>query len=92
MTYLLTLNQLQRIKQWHVAHKDEHPLEYELWDLMLCLWVMGWIGCLPAFALDIDWAYPLCALAILAPGFYMAWRSRAHQAMRLRCDWLLESS
>jgi len=40
MTYLLTLNQLQRIKQWHVAHKHEHPLEYQLWDFMLCLWVM----------------------------------------------------
>ena len=36
----MTLNELQRIKQWHVAHKADHPLEYHLWDLVLTLWVL----------------------------------------------------
>lgn len=84
----MTLNELQRIKQWHVNHRGDHPVEYHLWDGMLTLWVMGWVGWLPAFAFDALWAAPLCALAMAAPGLYVAWRSRAHRARRLRCDWL----
>jgi hypothetical protein len=88
MTYPFTLAQLQRIKQWQLAHRDAHPLEYQLWDAMLFLWVMGWVGWLPAFVLEAPWAYPLCVLAVYAPGIYVAWRARAHKARRLRCDWL----
>src|SRR5579872_3440750 len=84
----LTLARLQRIKQWHVAHKADHPLEYQLWDAMLTLWIMGWVGWLPAFAFGAPWAYPLCVLGILAPRLYVGWRVRAHKAKRLRCDWL----
>ncbi len=43
----MTLNELQRIKQWHVHHRQDHPLEYHLWDAMLTLWLMGWVGWLP---------------------------------------------
>lgn len=88
MVHLLTLAELQRIKQWHVKHKAEHPLEYQLWDAMLTLWVMGWVGWLPVLALDALWAWPLCLLALYAPGLYVDWRARAHQQQRLRCDWL----
>ena len=84
----LNLAKLQRIKKWHVAHRSEHPLEYELWDVMLILWVMGRVGWLPAFALDALWAYPLCWLAMLATDFYVMARERAHKAQKLRCDWL----
>ena len=49
----MTLNELQRIKQWHVAHKVDHPLEYHLWDLVLTLWVLGWVGCFPSAPLAI---------------------------------------
>ena len=31
----LTLSELQRIKQWLVAHREEHPVEYNLWDAVL---------------------------------------------------------
>lgn len=88
MTLPLTLNQLQHIKQWHVAHEADHPLEYQLWDVMLTLWMMGWVGWLPVFALEALWAYPLCALAIYSPRLYVGWRARAHASQRLRCDWL----
>ena len=84
----LDLNQLQRIKKWHVAHRAEHPLEYKLWDTVLILWVMGRVGWLPAFALDTPWAYPLCLLAMLAPNFYAMARAKAHRLQRVRCDWL----
>ena len=84
----LTLAEMQRIKQWHVAHRDDHPLEYQLWDALLSLWLMGWIGCWAAFALDAWWAWPWCVLAMGAPRLYVSWRWHAHQNHRLRCDWL----
>lgn len=83
----LTLAKLQRIKQWHVQHRSDHPLEYQLWDAMLILWVLGRVGWLPAFALDAPWAYPLCLLAMLAPNFYARARARAHEQQAVRCDW-----
>jgi hypothetical protein len=84
----MQLAEMQRIKQWQVDHRFTQPLEYHLWDAVLTAWLMGWIGCLPAVALDALWALPLCALGIGAPGIYVAWRSRLHRGHRLRCDWL----
>ena len=84
----MTLNELQRIKKWHVAHRNEHPVEYHLWDAMLTLWVMGWVGWLPAYAFEQFWSMPLCVLATAAPSMYVAWRMKAHRAQKLRCDWL----
>ena len=84
----MTLTELQRIKQWHVSHRGEHPLEYHVWDGMLTLWVMGWVGLLPAFAFEQLWAMPLCMLAMAAPGLYATWRIKAHRQHRLRCDWI----
>ena len=83
----MTLAELQRIKQWHISHRHNHPLEYQLWDVMLTLWVMGWVGWLPVYAFDQLWAIPLLVLAIAAPSLYAALRTRAHRARRLRCDW-----
>ena len=83
----MTLNELQRIKQWHVAHRADHPIEYHLWDAILTLWVMGWVGFLPAYAFEQFWTLPLCALAIAAPGMYVVLApqgpSQAQAALRL---------
>jgi hypothetical protein len=84
----LGLTQLQRIKRWQVDHQGAHPVEYQAWEAVLTLWVMGWMGWLPAFELEAPWAYPLCLLGILTPKLYVYWRARAHAAGRLRCDWL----
>ena len=84
----MTLNELQRIKKWHVAHRADHPVEYHLWDAILTLWVMGWVGFLPAYAFEQFWSIPLCALAVAAPSLYVAWRMKAHRKQKLRCDWL----
>ncbi len=83
----MTLTELHRIKLWHVAHRSERPLECHLWDAVLTLWLMGWVGWLPAFAFDAAWATPLCLAGMLAPSLYVAWRMKAHRARRLRCDW-----
>lgn len=82
------LMQLKAIKQWHVEHREDHPVEYHLWDTMLTLWMLGWMGMLPAMVLDAQWTLPLCLSSMLAPNFYVFWRQRAHAAQRLRCDWL----
>ncbi len=84
----LTLNDLQRIRQWHLAHRHEQPLETHLWDGVLTLWLMGWMGWVPVLMLQAVWAMPLCLLAMSLPGFYVSWRRKAHLQQRLRCDWL----
>lgn len=84
----ITLAQLQRLKNWRVTQRKAHPVECEVWEGVLTLWVMGWMGWLPAFAFEAPWAYPLCLLGMLTPRLYVYWRTRAHEAQRLRCDWL----
>ncbi len=85
---MVPLSEIQRIKRWHVAHRAEHPLEYHLWDAVLSVWVMGYVGWLPAMVLDAWWAIPLLLAAFMAPHLYIHFRSRAARAKRLRCDWL----
>jgi hypothetical protein len=84
----ITLHQLQQLKEWHVAKRGTHWVEYELWNVVLTVWLMGWIGCLPALTFDTPWALPLCLLGVLTPQFYVHARVRAHERGRLRCDWL----
>ena len=84
----MKLDELQRIKVWHAGHRATHPVEGHLWDLVLMLWLAGWIGWVPAFALDSLWCAPLCVLGMSAPDLYAGWRTRAHRRQRVRCDWL----
>ena len=84
----ITLAQMERLKNWHVAQRGTHPAERHVWDAVLTLWMMGWVGWLPAFEFEVPWAYPLCLLGVLAPRLYVDWRARADSAHRLRCDCL----
>lgn len=85
----MTLAEIQRIRQWHVEHRHDHPVEYHLWDTVLTLWLLGWVGWLPAFAMgEAAWIAPLCLVGMHAPATYTRWRARAHERHRLRCDWL----
>ena len=84
----ITLAQMQRVKEWREAQRDGRPLERQLWEFVLTAWLMGWMGSIPAFAFEAQWAYPLCLLGMFAPGLYVYWRARAHQRRYLRCDWL----
>ena len=84
----LTLTHLQRIRKRLLQEHSSHRIEYGLWEVVLTLWIMGWIGLLPAYALDLPWAFPLCAFGMLAPRLYVMGRARAHDSGRLRCDWL----
>ena len=84
----MTLQQLQTVKLWHVAHKREAPIEFQVWDGMLTAWVMGWVG-MPA-ALILQWPGLIlaCALLFLAPSLYVALRRSLHSRGHLRCYWL----
>lgn len=84
----VSLDELQRIKKWLVAHKADHPIELALLDLVLTLWLMGWVGWIPSLMLHEAWALPFCGLAMVLPTGYVGMRSRAHHAHQLRCDWL----
>ena len=82
------VDELQRIKKWQVAHRRGHEIEYQTWDAMLTLWVMGGVGCLVVLPLGLAWALPLCAAGIAAPELYIHARKKAHQRQQLRCDWI----
>jgi hypothetical protein len=84
----MTLQQLQAIKLWHVAHKPERPIEYHAWDSVLTAWVLGWMGEPAALILWWPSLALSCLLLFMAPSLYVALRRRLHQSGRLRCDWL----
>ena len=84
----VTIDGLQRLRLWHVQKRREKPREFQLFNAVLTVWMMGWVGWLPALVLSAWWALPLCAVAGAAPALYLQGRRRAHAAGRLRCDWL----
>ena len=84
----ITLAQMESVKNWHAAHRRAFSVEREVWEAVLTAWLIGWIGWMPAYALEATWAYPLCLLSMFAPRLYVNWRARAHRLQRLRCDWL----
>lgn len=89
MTALLALSDLQHIRGWMSGHKALHPVEYETWDALMTVFMLGAIGWLPALLLGmLGWALAPCGLALAAPTLYARWRVRAHRLGRLRCDWL----
>ena len=88
MHLFMRLGELERIKRWHEAHRVKHPLEYQLWDGMLTLWLLGWLGWMPVVILQTLWLLPICLAGIWAPGLYVRWRQRVHAAQRVRCDWI----
>jgi hypothetical protein len=84
----MTLNQFHALKLWHARHPRGHQLERGIWDMVLTLWLMGWVGGVAAAVLGLPWAV-LTALALLVlPEAYVRWRARLHRAGRLRCDWI----
>ena len=84
----LSLTHLQRVRQRLLRERPANRIEFAVWEAVLTLWILGWTGWLPAFALVAPWAFPLCVLGMLVPRLYVRARARAHDAGRLRCDWL----
>ena len=64
----MTLQQLVSIKQWHLSHPQEHPVEHQMWDGMLTSWVFGWTGLPAAWFLNSLAVMSLCLSLLLLPG------------------------
>lgn len=84
----MTLQQLKQVKQWLRLHGGRHPVELQVWDLVLTAWLLGWVGLPPSLLLHEWLLLPLCLSFWLLPELYTRWRSRLHRRGRLRCDWL----
>jgi hypothetical protein len=83
----MTLQQFQSLKHWH-THHDNHPLERNVWDAVLTLWMCGWIGGAAALLLSAPWVWVACFALLFLPNAYVGWRARLHRQGRLRCDWI----
>lgn len=84
----MTIQQLSILKQWHVLHKRERPIEFHTWDAVLTLWLMGWLGIPAEIILWQLYGLIACTALLLTPAAYIALRRRLHLSGRLRCDWL----
>jgi hypothetical protein len=84
----MTLEQFHDLKLWHQRHVREQPFEKHIWDVVLTLWLAGWVGAPTAFLLHARWAIAVCAAMLLLPGSYVALRRRLHLTRVLRCDWI----
>ena len=83
----MTLQQFHSLKDWHHGH-GRHPVEKNIWDTVLTVWLMGWVGAPTAFLLHAGWAEAACLSVMFLPGLYVALRRRLHRARWLRCDWI----
>ena len=84
----MTLTQFQDLRLWHLRHAHEQPLERHFWDMVLTLWLLGWVGGPTSLVLQQP-ALAMASLALLfLPQAYVDWRRRLHRRAKLRCDWL----
>jgi len=85
----MTLLQFHSLKTWHSRHGGRQPFEKSAWDLVLTLWLIGWVGTPAALLLHVGWAACACAGATFLPGAYVGLRRWLHRRRVLRCDWMV---
>ena len=83
----MRLHQFHALKTWHRQH-GHHPVEKNVWDAVLTVWLSGWVGSPTAFMLHSGWAEAACLSVLFLPGFYVALRRRLHRHRLLRCEWI----
>ncbi len=83
----MKLAQFERLKAWHQGHWREQPLEKHAWDMVLTLWLVGWVGLPATLLIHAGWAEIACVPLLFLPGAYVALRRRLHCRGVLRCDW-----
>ena len=84
----MTLDQLHDLKLWHQRHLRDRPVEKYVWDAVLTLWLIGWVGGPVAFLIHRGWAAIAAVALVFLPGAYVALRRTLHRARILRCDWI----
>ena len=65
-----------------------HPVEKNVWDGVLTIWLLGWVGAPTAFLVDAPWAEWSCLSVVFLPGAYVALRRWLHRKHKVRCDWI----
>jgi hypothetical protein len=83
----MRLHEFHSLKTWHQKH-GRHPVEKNVWEAVLTLWLIGWVGAPTAFLVNAGWAEAACLSVLFLPGIYVALRRRLHRAHLLRCDWI----
>ncbi|HEY4067527.1 MAG TPA: hypothetical protein VGM74_11565 [Burkholderiaceae bacterium] len=83
----MRLRQFHALKVWHGQH-GRKPVERNVWDAVLTVWLLGWVGAPTAFLLQLGWAEIACASVLFLPGLYVALRRSLHRRHWLRCDWI----
>ena len=84
----MTLGQYHALKLWHTRHSREHPVEKDTWDVVLTLWMSGWVGSAVAVILGAPLVEIVCIALLFLPSTYVALRTKLHRTGRLRCDWI----
>ena len=84
----MTLDQLHDLKIWYGRHGRRRPIEKNVWDAVLTLWLMGWMGLPIAWVLHRPFTAASSVALTFLPNAYVALRKWLHRAHRLRCDWL----
>ncbi len=85
----MTLAQLHDLKVWHQRHWRDHPFEKNTWEMVLTIWLVGWVGAPAALLVHARWALALCTAVFFLPGLYVSLRRRLHRTGVLRCDWIV---
>ena len=85
----MNLNQLHSLKSWHLRQDSAKRVEWQLWEAVLTLWLLGWTGIPAALLAGPAWMPLACMGLIALPSAYVLLRSRLHRQRRLRCDWLV---
>ena len=85
----MKLQQFQELRVWHLRQGHRHPIEKNLWDAVLTVWLLGWVGAPTAFLLHAGWAEVACLSVLFLPGGYVGMRRWLHNKHRLRCDWIV---
>jgi hypothetical protein len=83
----MRLNDFHALKTWHRQH-GRHPVEKNVWDAVLTIWLTGWVGSPTAFMVHSGWAEAACLSVLFLPGLYVTMRRRLHRHGLLRCEWI----
>jgi len=83
----MRLHEFHALRVWYRQH-GLHHVERNVWDAVLTLWLMGWVGAPTAFLVDAGWAEAACLSVLFLPGIYVTVRRQLHRSGWLRCDWI----
>ena len=83
----MTLDQFQELRLWHLHHGNR-PVEGVVWNGVVTLWMMAWVGTPAALLLGWDEVVVAGLALLFLPSAYVAVRRQLHRRGLLRCEWI----